>query len=441
METSSTTNNGAPCAICGQETICGGLGVIRYDVPVGDPRFGKLFRCPNNTADRDTTWQERLRSIGNLDAFEKKTFDTFDTAAAMHNASELGSLQLALQVAQRFADDPQGWLLLEGAYGCGKTHLAAAIGNQRLKQGDAVLFITVPDLLDHLRASYGPSSEVGYDDTFDRLRQAPLLILDDLGVENPSAWAQEKLFQLFNYRYTYRLPTVVTTNADIDRLDGRIRSRLLDEELIRRVHISAPDYRSLVANQRRQIETSLHLYADMTFETFDIYSHVQPEEQRNLDKVLRAAYSYAQDPFNWLLLLGPYGSGKTHLAAAIAQHRRDQGEEVVFLTAPDLLDYLRASYGPTSEMGYDGTFNRIRTTRLLIIDDLGTENATPWAREKLFQLVDHRYVSQLPTVITTSRNLEEIDERIRVRLQDDRRCTIFAIRARAYVERRRRQQR
>ena len=43
---------------------------------------------------------------------------------------------------------------LEGAYGCGKTHLAAAVGNYRLEKGDQVLFITMPDLLDHLRASF-----------------------------------------------------------------------------------------------------------------------------------------------------------------------------------------------------------------------------------------------------------------------------------------------
>ncbi len=441
MEDSSITNNGGPCPICGQESICGGLGVIRYDVPVGDPRFGKLFRCPNNTADQDATWQERLRSISNLDAFADKTFNTFDTEAPMHSDNELRSLRHALTTAERFAAEPNGWLLFEGRYGCGKTHLAAAIGNHRLALGDSVLFITVPDLLDHLRASYGPSSELGYDDTFDRVRQAPLLILDDLGVENPSSWAQEKLFQLFNYRYTHRLPTVVTTNADIDRLDGRIRSRLLDITLSHRVHITAPDFRSLVDNELRQVETNLHLYESMRFETFDVYNYVLPEEQKSLDKVMRVSYNYAEDPQGWLLLTGPHGSGKTHLAAAIAQFRRDRGDDVLFLTIPDLLDYLRASYGPSSEMGYDGTFNRMRKAPLLVIDDLGTENATPWAKEKLYQLVDFRYVAQLPTVITTAKELEKIDERIRVRLLDGRRCIMYNITAPAYVLRRRRGQR
>ena len=75
--------------------------------------------------------------------------------------------------------------MLEGPYGCGKTHLAAAIGNQRLAHGDMVLFITTPDLLDHLRSTYGPSSEIGYDEMFDRIRGAHLLISRRSGGRKP----------------------------------------------------------------------------------------------------------------------------------------------------------------------------------------------------------------------------------------------------------------
>ena len=102
---------------------------------------------------------------------------------------------------------------------------------------------------------------------FDRLRNAPLLILDDLGVENPSAWAQEKLFQLLNHRYSHMLPTVITTNADLDMLDPRIRSRLLDDTIIHRIRISAPDYRTPVQNQRDEL-SSLPLYREHDLRQF-----------------------------------------------------------------------------------------------------------------------------------------------------------------------------
>ena len=170
------------------------------------------------------------------------------------------SLRTARDVAKAYAQSPEGWLVLEGTYGSGKTHLAAAVANMRLQRDEIVLFITAPDLLDHLRTTYGPTSDVGYDEMFDRLRNVPLLVLDDLGVENPSPWAQEKLFQLLNYRYNLRLPTIITTNTDLDLLDPRIRSRLLDENIIHRVRIAAPDYRTPVQNKQDQL-SSLSLYA------------------------------------------------------------------------------------------------------------------------------------------------------------------------------------
>ncbi|MHB1384000.1 MAG: ATP-binding protein, partial [Bellilinea sp.] len=67
------------------------------------------------------------------------------------------------------------------------------------------------------------------------------------------------------------------------------------------------------------------------------------------------------------------------------------------------------------------------------LDDLGTQSATPWAREKLYQLLNHRYNAKLPTVITTAQRLDEIDPRVRSRMLDKRLCIIYAITAPAYL--------
>ncbi|HLU11961.1 MAG TPA: ATP-binding protein, partial [Oceanobacillus sp.] len=253
-----SSNTEEICSICGQRDLCGGLGYVRYDLPVEHPDFGKLFRCPNNRY-VDPERRERLRKLGNLDAFTDKTFDTFKTDLPMLTPTQRQSLEMALNVARSYANNPDGWLLLEGTYGCGKTHLAAAVGNARLDFEDAVLFITTPDLLDHLRNTYSASAELGYDEMFDRVKNAPLLILDDLGVENPSGWAQEKLFQLLNFRHSRRMATIITTNVDLEMLDPRVRSRLLDESVIRRVRITAPDYRTPVQSQNDQL-SNLALY-------------------------------------------------------------------------------------------------------------------------------------------------------------------------------------
>ncbi|MFN8451790.1 MAG: ATP-binding protein [Anaerolineae bacterium] len=431
MQTTSNTESDI-CSLCGRESLCGGLGYVRYELPVDHPQFGQLFRCPNSPADPERL--KRLRTLGNLDAFADKTFDTFRTDLPMLTPTQAQSLQAALNAAQTYAAKPDGWLLLEGTYGCGKTHLAAAVGNARLQVEDVVLFITTPDLLDHLRNTYGADAELGYDEMFDRLRNAPMLILDDLGVENPSAWAQEKLFQLLNHRHSRGLPTVITTNADIDMLDPRIRSRLLDDTIIHRIRISAPDYRTPVQSQRDQL-SSLPLYAGMTFDNFDARTGLTPDDRQNLERVYSAARSYAQLPQGWFVLLGNYGSGKTHLAAAIANVQQDRGNMVVFITVPDLLDHLRTTFSPGSSVTFDRRFQTVRGVPLLVLDDLSTESATAWAKEKLFQLLNHRYVGGLPTVITSSSTIEKIDERIRTRLMDRRLCTVFAITVPSYTSR------
>ncbi len=428
------TSNGEPCGLCGQPSICGGLGVISYDVGLDDPRFGKLFRCPNHPVEVDHDHQARMRRISNLEAFAGKNFDNFEIARPMLTTSERESLVLAHKTAQQFALEPDGWLLLEGAYGCGKTHLAAAVGNQRLAHGDMVLFITVPDLLDHLRSTYGPTSEIGYDEMFDRIRGAQLLILDDLGAENPSQWAGEKLFQLLNYRYNHRLPTVITTNVDLDRIDGRIRSRMLDEELIRRARITAPDYRTPAETEENQL-TNLSHYREMLLDNFDTRTGLDADEQKKLDYVLNIARQYAAAPQGWLTIIGPYGCGKTHLAAAIANYQRDHGTSVIFTSVPDLMDYLRVTFNNTMTVSLQQRFNMVLNIPLLILDDLRTEQSSAWVREKLFQIIEYRYTGQLPTIFTTSRQLEELDERIATRLLDWRRCQIVAITASSYAQR------
>ena len=94
-----------------------------------------------------------------------------------------------------------------------------------------------------MRTTFDPSQGVAYDDRFTAIRGAFLLVLDDLGTENTTPWAREKLYQIFNHRYVERLPTIVTSNQDHRHVDERILSRLLDTHLTRDVLIDAEDFR------------------------------------------------------------------------------------------------------------------------------------------------------------------------------------------------------
>ena len=378
--------------------------------------------------------RERLYSLSRLDELKELTFDTFQPRGRKGlGEMQANSLEMAFNQAYHYAKSLNGWLLLRGGYGCGKTHLAAAIANYAVGMGVPTLFLTVPDLLDMLRFSYD-SEDTTFENRFNEIRNASLLVLDDFGTQNATGWAQEKLFQVINYRYINKLPLVVTTNLSLDELDARFRSRLADRELVTDVRINAPDYRRPLDDTGHPELSSLALMASKTFGSFEDRTHegLPPEESKSIQKALKAAHAFAEKPKGWLVLIGGYGSGKTHLAAAIANYRAGLGDPPLFVMVPDLLDHLRATFSPHSNVAFDRRFDEIRMAPLLVLDDLGTQSMTPWVKEKLYQLFNYRYNAELPTVITTSDSLDEMDPRIRSRLLDGKLCSIYAITVPSY---------
>jgi DNA replication protein DnaC len=413
--------------------ICNGLGYVRMDVPVDHPDFGKLTPCSCRLAEIAQQRADTLRVLSNLEILTRMTFETFVHEQPGLPPDKRANLRWAHEEAQSFAKNPEGWLVLKGGYGCGKTHLAAAIANACVERGQPVLFITVPDLLDHLRAAFAPTSPVTYGARFEEARSVSILILDDLGTESSTSWAQEKLFQILNYRYTARLPTVITTNHELEEIPLRLRSRLVDPDIARIVSITAPDYRRSGVAQDQSDLSSLQLHGHQTFKTFDLRKWELPREQEeNLKRAFDIAQDFAENPRDWLVFTGTYGAGKTHLAAAIAKYHVEQGHSALFVVVPDLLDHLRATFNPQSAISFDKRFEEVRRATLLVLDDLGTESATPWAREKLYQIFDYRYNAHLPTVITTAVNIDDLDPYLRTRMLDIARCTIFEILAPAY---------
>lgn len=139
----------------------------------------------------------------------------------------------ALQAARRYIEvfaemSSRGeGLLFAGPTGCGKTHLAAAIGNALLEDGRRVVFKRVTDLYYELRGSFdGGNSET---DIITPCRQADLLILDDLEADAPTPWTRSVLQSLVDYRVNYYRPMVVTTNLrDEAALRGAVDSRTVD---------------------------------------------------------------------------------------------------------------------------------------------------------------------------------------------------------------------
>ncbi|MBK9055723.1 MAG: ATP-binding protein [Chloroflexi bacterium] len=413
---------------------CEGIGFIVPDVDMTDARFGRAVPCSCRQLDMQTARFDRLLRVSQLGALQDCTFDSFYAEGHGMTPDKQRNLRLAFERVKAFADQPQGWLVIKGGYGCGKTHLAAAIANHSIAHGRVAIFVAVPDLLDHLRAAYGPTSEGSYDERFEQIRNAPILILDDLGSQSNTDWAQEKLYQIFNHRYNARLATVITTNEELEAIEIRIQSRMVDPNVGQIIHITAPDFRRSGVAQDQSDLSSLNLHGDKTFASFDMREDELPKAQAdNLRRALETAKTFAETPQDWLVFNSiSFGNGKTHLAAAIANAVAKNGDPVLFIVVPDLLDHLRASFNPATGVRYDKRFDEVKTAPLLVLDDLGTESATSWAREKLYQLFNHRYNARLPTVITTALPIDEIDPRLASRMLDGSRCTFFVLEVPSY---------
>ena len=447
--------------------ICKGVGYIRHDYPVGHPEFGKLQICTCRQRHLDQYAYRKLFAHSQLDELTHLTFENFNPQGRKGYSTSLAeTIEQAYDATRQYSTNLDGWLVLQGGFGCGKTHLAAAVANFVVEMGVPTLFVTAPDLLDLLRFSFN-DPETTFEQRFKDFRDVRLLILDDFGTHNTTPWAQEKFFQILNHRYINKLPLVLTTNLELDEIDARVRSRLQDEKFVHRVHINAPDYRLPDSGTSNPALSIIGQLKDRTFISFDFREgelgqekkitststfwdkrgnkiksvnkdtiRITSQEIGTLKSAFEACVAFAEDPQGWLTLLGPSGCGKTHLAAAIGNYRISSGAPVLMVETPDLLDYLRSTF-QNNVVSYQQRMMELKSTPLLILDSLGKNQPSQWSEEKLYQILNHRYTLVLPTVIVSHFSMEDFSreyENILARILDTSLCNVKNIKMPMYTD-------
>ena len=400
--------------------ICDNIGWLTKELPPTHPEFGTLVPCQCQQSDADQA--RRIAALERYSRLGSLLQATFAAANPNGPTDDLGNRQIyakSLNAAACYAEEPEGWVTFAGPSASGKTYLAAAIANRQIELGSPVLFITVADLLDYLRSGFDDDSELEFVDLFEQVRSAPLLILDDLPTRTATPWTQEKMFQLLAWRHSAQLPTVITLRGAPNQLDEFLRTRIESVDGFSRLfylgrgsRVSGQNVGAIPPNMRRR----------MTFDSFNPEGHgrLSQDEKASLSTTKTFMQNWVKLPTNWLLLVGSEGAGKTHLAVATATARQDEGDEVFFSSVADLLGHLRSTFSPDSPISHDDLLEQIKTVNLLVLDDMGAERNSPFAEEKLFQIVDYRYAEQLPTIITTS-HLDVIEQnrsRILSRLRD-----------------------
>jgi len=194
--------------------------VIRRDVPVGDPAFGKAIPCPDCAEKRQAA---RVAQLQQLEGWLRDaTFETFDVTSKNREAFDK---------ALRFAKKPVGLYTMRGEHGPGKTHLLATIDNSMTARGVSSLFTTLPDLVSQHKAAISRNDTEGFYQMVSRYR---VLLIDEIDKANLTDWTMEQTFRLFNRRYNLatELGTAMTMNKDPRVYDGPMGylfSRMLDE--------------------------------------------------------------------------------------------------------------------------------------------------------------------------------------------------------------------
>ena len=155
---------------------------------------------------------QRVKEASNLgERFSDRTFGNFQ---AMRDQKAFEACRDYANNDNLFHNKRNGLMIL-GSVGSGKTHLAAAISNTLMDNGVPVLFGTFSEHLEKIRAEYDHTGQKKY---LAQMKNIPVLVLDDIGKEKKSAWTQQILFDVINFRYEHLLPTIITTNFDADGL-------------------------------------------------------------------------------------------------------------------------------------------------------------------------------------------------------------------------------
>ena len=252
--------------------LCRGTGWKM--VPRSEGAGSVAVACDCGLEDRAARVMDRARIPAR---YEHCDFESYSTDVGA-TPQQTQSLQQAKLLAQAFVNNYPGasekGLLFMGKCGVGKTHLAVAALKELIRRGHNGLFCDYRELLKEIQASYNPASESTEMSILDPIRNAEILVLDDLGASKPSAWVLDIIGLVLNARYNERRVTLLTTNyADeiasseppatlpggqrmiirddtlADRIGARMRSRLY--EMCRTVEILAPDFRREVRQSSR----------------------------------------------------------------------------------------------------------------------------------------------------------------------------------------------
>lgn len=120
-------------------------------------------------------------------------------------------------------DKKQKGLYLHGNFGCGKTYLVSAMLNELAKKDINSVIIHWPEYLRILKSSFGYKDKSEFKESYERVKEASILLIDDIGAENVTPWSRDEILcSILQYRMEEHLPTFFTSNLDLNALESHL---------------------------------------------------------------------------------------------------------------------------------------------------------------------------------------------------------------------------
>lgn len=138
----------------------------------------------------------------------------------------------------------------------------------------------------------------------------------------------------------------------------------------------------------------------------------------NICKKYCENFDYNKENNVGMLLHGNAGVGKTYSVSCIANFLMEHRKSVICTSINGLLRQFKSTYNSSSKESEKDVLEYIKTIDLLIIDDLGTEQLTEWSNSILYEIIDTRYRSDKPLIITTNLQRQEFQNRYHQRIND-----------------------
>lgn len=209
---------------------CTGLSMCRQPIrghfPTLEPHLGrlKLGFAPCQYFKR----QQHLNHIQTFHMPKSMTHANFETMYAEANREELFRLGLDFVLHYKKETYKKG-LFLYGSMGSGKTYAICAIANELAKRGIGCAVVYFPELIAQIKASFGTNGSPG-DTTVEKLKDVPVLMLDDIGSESVTSWMRDEVLgRILNHRMMHELPTFFTSNFNFEQLQAHYEQTTRNE--------------------------------------------------------------------------------------------------------------------------------------------------------------------------------------------------------------------